>query len=527
MWNGIEQLLLKMKQYTIEEYYAAFPVMEEWLKSQERLLMPKDRHRTAVINLCENLALELHTYPSWMKIHLLSFCMKCSEERKYAEWLMQEILDTSYEELGEYNKYFLYWQVGSSIFGNANLQSETLEKGRIKLYRELYQLFYEALDVKSFSRIPVEQRNQELVFIFTSQFLTEVHAPTKTVCDRAYYLQHHLGKKTVIINTAMMIPQKGDTPFYHRSQGGYLKEYSKMSYFKFRDETFEFFQCGADMPDPAMMQKLLRRVSEEKPYCVLNIGGGDICADLCGSIVPEITVSTVFSGISTSCGDFQIISSNLKDEDYELLRILGVKAENIVKTLFTFVFKKQVSHYTRRELGLREDSFILLVIGWRLAQEVREDFLQMMEELALEENSLELVFMGLFEDYRQTISSYPSLMKKSHYLEYQSDALAVTECCDLYVNPKRKGGGTSCAEALSKGLPVVTLPFGDVAAAAGESFWMDNYTAMKEKIERYCRDKKYYEKMSELAKNRAKDLTDSKTHFCEAFQKIEQKVDFQ
>ena len=86
MWSIIENLLSEMRQKTIEEYYADFARLEGWLRDQERLLTPKKDHRNTIVNLCENLTLELYTYPAWMKIHLLSFCMKCSEERKYAEW---------------------------------------------------------------------------------------------------------------------------------------------------------------------------------------------------------------------------------------------------------------------------------------------------------------------------------------------------------------------------------------------------------------------------------------------------------
>lgn len=44
--------------------------------------------------------------------------------------------------------------------------------------------------------------------------------------------------------------------------------------------------------------------------------------------------------------------------------------------------------------------------------------------------------------------------------------MAVDELMDLYVNPKRSGGGYSIIEAFSVGIPGVTLRNGDIAAAA-------------------------------------------------------------
>ena len=523
----MKKRLLSLKNYTLKEYYDSYQEIEMWMWDQEKLLTPKNEHKKEITELCESLVLEMSEFPIWMRIHFLSFCMKCSEEVKYAEWLMNEVLDADYDILGEYNKYYLFWQITRSTFENFKLQSITMKKGLAKLYKNLYMAFYQALQTDRFSYIPVEQRNKEKIFVFTSQFLSENHGPTKTACDRICYLQKHLGKKVLLINTAMLVTQKGEMPFYKRNRAGYEPKYLQMIQYNFRNEKFGFFQCENNMPDSETIWALLEMVWKEKPYCIINIGGGDICADLCGTIVPEITVNTVPSEIAVTTGRFQITERDLEATDYELLQILGAKPENIEKSLFTYVFKEQIYHYTRKEMGLSENSRVLLITGWRLDYEMQGDFLQMLEKLFVENNFLEAVFMGRFEQYEQMLASYPKLQEKSHYFADQEDALAVMELCDIYVNPKRKGGGTSAAEALYKGLPVVTIPFGDVAEAAGEIFWVDDYQGMGDKIKRYCEDKSYYEKMSKQARERAEALTDSKTHFGEAFLKIEKSQDFQ
>lgn len=526
MWIGIEQMLFKMKQYTQEEYYAHFPMLEHWLLEQEKLLTPKKKHRITIVNLCENLTLELHEYPIWMRVHLLSFCMKCCEEKKYAEWLIQEALEANGDELKEYHKYFLYWQITSAVFQNVKLQSKSVERGRAKLYRALYQAFYDAYQVRKYGRIPVEQRNPELVFVFTSQFLTLEHGPTKSVCDRAYCLKKYLGKEVAIINTALLTPSKGEMPCYRIRRGNYISEYPEKASFKFQDEEFEYNQCGNDMPDLSTIQAVLKRVAEEKPYCIVSIGDGDLCADLCGNLVPQIAICTVSSELAITASKIQVIERDLQADDYEILQILGVEPENVKKALFTYTFKEQKNHYSRKELGLKEDSVVLQINGWRLTTELQDDFLQMLENVLIMEDCTEVIFMGRFEDYKERICMYPHLKERSHYFENHRDSLAVTECCDIYVNPKRKGGGTSAAEALYMGLPVVTLPYGDVAAAAGQIFHVKDYYEMSEKIRAYCHDKAFYDKMSELAGKRAAALTDSRTHFCELFREIESQPDF-
>ena len=64
-----------------------------------------------------------------------------------------------------------------------------------------------------------------------------------------------------------------------------------------------------------------------------------------------------------------------------------------------------------------------------------------------------------------------------------------------------------------KGLPVVTFNHGDVGVVAGEEFHVNSYGEMYEKVLKYSTNKDYYQKMGELAKQRADELLDSKEQF--------------
>ena len=85
------------------------------------------------------------------------------------------------------------------------------------------------------------------------------------------------------------------------------------------------------------------------------------------------------------------------------------------------------------------------------------------------------------------------------------------EICDLYVNPPRIGGGYSIAEAFSKGVPGVTLNYGDVAAASGKDFIVNTLEEMNERILRFKNEKEYYQKMSQKSLERCKLLFDGTT----------------
>lgn len=82
-------------------------------------------------------------------------------------------------------------------------------------------------------------------------------------------------------------------------------------------------------------------------------------------------------------------------------------------------------------------------------------------------------------------------------------------------------------EAMVKGIPPVTLHYGDVALGSGEEFWVEDYDGMVKQIIRLKEDSEYYALMSQKARERAEVVMDSKKTFWEAFQYIETLPDFQ
>ena len=263
------------------------------------------------------------------------------------------------------------------------------------------------------------------------------------------------------------------------------------------------------MPDLDIIAAVIRMIKSMKPEVIISIGGCDICADLCGLFIPQVTISTVFSKIAISCGKYQMVDKKLSIEDKEELAILGVDPQNVKRTTFTFSFKEQTHNYTKEQLGIDSSKFVILIVGWRLDQEIDDQFLDMIDLILQEKKNIQIVFMGKFDTYKEKIQKYEEIEKNSINLGKQEDALAVVECCNLYVNPQRRGGGSSAAEALYKGLPVVTLPIGDVAVVAGRTFWVKNYADMKTQIIKYDIDTEYYRNNSQKAKRKAKKLLDS------------------
>lgn len=508
---------------TLAEYFEKFGEIEQTL--EDALAHLSEAGKSALDAEVDRLGEQAVKYPVWMRIHILSFCMIVSGKAEFAERLLDEVLEADYDDVGEYNKLSHFWQVNIAVFQDNRLGCFGVEKRLARLYAKMFQVFADSLGLGRREYIPIKERDKNLVFVFASQVLGLGHAPTKTLLDRCYVLQKYLNKKILIINTAMQSPEKGMAPFFGLRTADYVPELSCRTSLEFKGEYFRFYQSENKMPDLGEMVHILRMVKEMKPYYLVDIGGSNICADLCGMIVPEITVSTVFSKIATACGEYQIVDKELDGEDHSILGILGVKPERVKHTRFTFSFREQQHTYTRGELGLWNDKFILAIVGWRLDEEIKVEFIEMLDQVVAIDEHIGIVFIGRFANSGELLRGYKNLGKNSVCLGAQEDVLAVLECCDLYVNPKRNGGGSSVSEALYKGLPAVTLPMGDVSVAAGEAFWVSDYREMASQILRYASDCAYYSRMAQLAGKRGEQLMDSVIYFGDVMQKIEKELE--
>ena len=136
-------------------------------------------------------------------------------------------------------------------------------------------------------------------------------------------------------------------------------------------------------------------------------------------------------------------------------------------------------------------------------KEIDDNFMQHLFTILLKNSNIDLVIIGETKDiqskFKQTIYG-----NRIHFLGYCKDLLGVYRVLDLYLNPKRTGGGWSSAIALQAGLPVVTLPNCDVAYNVSQNFIVSDEDCIAKYVLHYAEDKQYYEEQKSIAKNIAK-----------------------
>ena len=448
--------------------------------------------------------------------YIKSFLLKVCEDTQIYISVLKDVL--SDYGLSKEQKYFIYYQMIRYNFLHSGMVNEKITELMDDLYDQVYEGFKSEFQGE-FEYILREDRNKGFVIAFISQLLEVGHGPTTTLMDRCYILEKYLGKKVFIINTAEFGSTYKTIDWFRAVEASYNNDFNDKELYPYKDCEFNFYQCPNVMPETSIIREIINVVQSEKPYFIINVGGNSIVSDICSNIVPTLTVSTVFSGRTQTRGQFQAIARNITDSDRLWIKKHNLPNDHIIQAPFTFAFKEQKHSYTRTELGFPEDKMVVVLVGGRLDAEIDLECLNMLYRLA--EAGLYIVFVGVFERYYDCIKNNHIFKENSLYMGFQQDVLAIDELCDIYVNPRRTGGGGAAVEALYKGVPALSLKFGDAAVSVGKDFQVDSFEQMYNEIINYKEQPEYYKKMKNKARSRAEYLMDSKTHFINVIRQME------
>lgn len=410
---------------------------------------------------------------------------------KMFDSLIEEVINN--DKLNLQNKNFLFWQY-SRINFVMSLEKQASQEVFWKFYRDIYSNYKKLFESIEF--IPKEKRNENLIFIFINQFLTELHAPTRLLLERAYHLTKDFNKEILIINTADILPKVGAMNFYNTTIGNKIAQYSNINQIPYKDINIPFYQSAVDMPNENEMLNILSIVNEYKPYFILNIGSANLTADLASNLVTSVSFPTT-SNLAISECQIRINRSEIKEkEDLSLLDKLNINSDSII---VSHPYGEVISKitYTKKDFNLPEDKFLLSVVGNRLGDEVTDEFLSMLLETI--KYNTHIVFIGSFATYDKYCSKYPKLEENSTLLGFQEHLYDVMKLFDLFVNPARIGGGTGGLYSIANSVPLVTLDYGDVHFTSEGFFSVTSYKEMGKRIINNITNKDYYNEQSLLA----------------------------
>lgn len=266
---------------------------------------------------CETLIYELDSEDIEEKnfyymLSLYSILINLCNNSYYVNAYLNEVMKntrTSYE-----NMYFVWNQHKRVFFERPGIFDQETQNINDELYNKCYYGYKKELK-EYIVKIPLNERSKDLVMILTMQFLDETHAPTQFVFEMVRKLRE-LGKNVIIINTTEQYLLKGYLPVCDLYLGTVLEDYNKLPAVKIGDEEIPFIQIPAKTDMLPRIKLLFDIINKLKPYYILSSGNGSILADLCGNIIPCVSVTEYFKKLPKTKNKMKILDKKYCKEIY-------------------------------------------------------------------------------------------------------------------------------------------------------------------------------------------------------------------
>lgn len=365
---------------------------------------------------------------------------------------------------------------------------------RRKIHRKNIEFLKRELEL-NYSYMPVEKRKKNRIVIITEQLLNKYHAPTMMVLELAYIFQKYFNYEILIFTCTSNLILGPDTwlgeNLFYSSGCGY-QEWKYKEAFMF---VYQYPMQSCTLND---YKEMIEKIYDFNPIYVLNIAACNPIADLPCDFTTVIARDTS-TQLPVSEADIIVRAGKCitGNEDENMLDIH--QKQVFMDRKFPVIVNTTEHNFTREELNLPDDKFLVCIVGNRLDKELDDDFMQYLFSILSQNSNIDIVIVGEAEasklKYKQTIYG-----ERIHFLGFCKDLLGVYRVLDLYLNPKRAGGGWSSAIALKAGLPVVTLPDCDVAYNVSENFIVPDEHSIEQEVLHYAEDRRYYEEQVSKAK---------------------------
>lgn len=342
----------------------------------------------------------------------------------------------------------------------------------------------------SFPYIPLKDRNNNKIVIITEQLLQNTnHAPTLMTLETAYALHKYFNYDIEIFTCASnrLLP----TYLWSLTTGFYSYDHHHLQ-ISYKDAVLNAIQYPLDASTLNDYREMITYIHDLNPLFVLNIGANSPIADLPHLFTTVVNFNTVTTA-PISEADIFIRCTKLDNalENLYKQELSSHQQQIFIKQNFPAITNISNKSFTRKELNLPEDKFLICLVGNRLDTEVSPSFRQLICSILRLNSTIDFVVIGTVHELKEHFEN-TNYRDRIHYLGYCPDLLGIYRTLNLYLNPERIGGGWSSAIALRAGLPVVTLPNCDVAYNVSETFTVTNEEQMIETILQYASDKVFY-----------------------------------
>ena len=352
-----------------------------------------------------------------------------------------------------------------------NKDKDTPAELKQHYHREVFKsLFEHSVDEikKIYDRIIGDQsvtfKRTNRAVILTRQMLFPPHAPSVRTLEFAKNLKENYNKDVLIVSSSEFTIQ-GFSPIVPYFRGNSHESFIGKDNISYEGVDLPFSLFGNGNFTEESVEQCLRTIIDFQPELILSIGA----PNMIGEVFNETSFGFFYMsghGIPlTRTQHFHTWDEPSQEERQSMIEE-NIEKQHLFVSTPGYHKPPKFKSLNRTDYDLTDDAFVFAVIGLRLDTEVTEAFKRTIKTIIAGNDKAHFIFAGAFETYEKAIQQDPLLDKHCRYLGLQPDIMAVYEMCDVYLNPTRLGGGSSAAQALQAGVPVVTLPSGDVGFMA-------------------------------------------------------------
>lgn len=402
--------------------------------------------------------------------------------------------------------HYTYWCVSRQMFMGAAAPEKAAAFGPCDVYR-----FYEhmvRLIARRWGAVPPRREPRpgpiRRVAMVTNQFTGDRHQPSRDCFDYAARLQE-AGLDVAIINTNMM-PLRIENIFIPPMIAELVERYEGVHAIEMFGRHVKMASFTGRAFSREKMHDVIEAIDGYDPDVLVTLGGSVIAADLFAEAGarPVVTLPTT-SGLTFSLAHI-VLGYDEHDHTQAIPALYRTPFAQRFRP-FSFGFTLPPSAGAGGDFGLGGAGFVFAVVGTRLDQEVDAGFLSLAEEVLDRCPDAVVAFAGPVSELpgRLTASRHAARLR---VLGHLNDIRAFYGRVGAFLNPPRQGGGGSAAFAVGEGVPVVTMPWGDVASVAGPDFRVADRAAYVARAAALCADRDFRAAQSALAKARYDGVVD-------------------
>ncbi|MBV1900220.1 MAG: hypothetical protein KUG56_00960 [Kordiimonadaceae bacterium] len=345
---------------------------------------------------------------------------------------------------------------------------------------------------------PLKFEKNNRVIILTRQMLRPPHAPSVDTLDFAAMLKQDHGKEPLIIATSEA-SHSYDGAIAPCFLANIDEDFIGAKTIDYRDQQLPFLMCGKGVFSINSVAEGLATIAAYNPEMILSVGSPSLLSEPFGDSRFCFIYPTSRGIPSTSTNYFhtwdevdETMQQQIEDEGHE---------EHYLFTQHPgFELKPASNSLTRAQFDIPEDSFVFVVVGLRLDNDVDGSFVTLLNTI-IEHDKAHIIFAGPFDTYDTCMQGHERLKEKSTSLGFQADIMAVYALSDAFLNPTRKGAGSGIIYAMQALLPILSLPHGDAGMAAAGFPALSSYDDMADAAHKLIDDPKTLQTYQEIAKS--------------------------